>query len=173
MPERKGRSGGLGPLGGHPGFSLVELLIAIAVILIIAAIAIPNFMRSKMRANEVAAVQNARDVTTAEVVYSTTYGIGFSSSLAKLGPAAGGSILADANNAALIDEVLATATKSGYTFSYVATDVDGDGRMDVFTLNADPLSPGITGQRYFFTDQTIVIHFSTTAPATANDPPIS
>ncbi len=76
------------------GFPLLSCLIVIAVILIIASIAIPNFMRSKMRPNEATAVQNARNVTTAEVVYST------SSSLAKLGPAAGGSILADANNAA-------------------------------------------------------------------------
>src|SRR5712692_2690769 len=108
---------------GARGFSLIELLIVVAVILIIAGIAIPNFIRSKMRANEAAAVSNLRNISTAEVSYSTTYGIGFSSTLAKLGPAPGGSIFVDANNAGLIDDVLAAAIsgssgKSGYTFNY-------------------------------------------------------
>ncbi len=65
--------------------------------------------------------------------------------------------------------MLATGTKSGYTFTYAATDIDGDGKLDVFTLNADPLNLGTTGQRYFFTDQTNLMHFSTSAPATASD----
>jgi len=63
----------------NEGFSLVELLIVVAIILIIAGIAIPNFIQSKMRANEAAAVQNSRNITTAEVVYSTTYGSGWCS----------------------------------------------------------------------------------------------
>jgi prepilin-type N-terminal cleavage/methylation domain-containing protein len=155
------------------GFSLVELLIVVAVILTIAAIAIPNLVRSRMMANEAAAVANGRNITTAEVVYSTTYGLGYSSTLAKLGPPPGGSILVDANNAGLIDDVLAAGTKTGYKFTYVATDLDGDGKMDVYTLNFDPVSPGVTGQRYFFTDQSGVIHFNSSAPATVNDPPIS
>ena len=71
-----------GPLSR--GFSLIELLIVVAVILIIAAIAIPNFLRSKMRANEASAVANLRNIDTAEVVYSTTYGVGFSPSLMPL-----------------------------------------------------------------------------------------
>ncbi len=61
------------------GFSLIELLIVVAVILVIAAIAIPNFIRSKMRANEASAVANIRNITTGEVIYSTTYNIGYSS----------------------------------------------------------------------------------------------
>ena len=67
------------------GFSLIELLIVVAVILIIAAIAIPNFIRSRMRANETAAVQNLRNITTANTVYLITYGVGFADSLAQLG----------------------------------------------------------------------------------------
>src|SRR6202521_4067344 len=83
------------------GFSLIELLIVVAVILIIAAIAIPNYMKSKMRANEASAVQNLRNITTAELVYSTTYSIDFSDGLAKL---SGSSITPDQDNAGLIDE---------------------------------------------------------------------
>ncbi len=71
--------------GGNAGFSLIELLVVVAVILIIAAIAIPNFIRSRMRANESAAAQDARTITTAEVIYSTTYGIGFSAIFGRAG----------------------------------------------------------------------------------------
>jgi len=153
------------------GFSLIELLIVVAVILTIAAIAIPNFLRSKMRANESGAVQSLRNITTAEVVYSTTYGIGFSSTLAKLGPL-GGSPLVDANNAGLIDDVLAAGVKSGYRFTYAATDLDGDGKMDTYTVNGDPLSPGATGQNHFFVDESGVIKRNSSAPAGPSDTPI-
>jgi len=155
------------------GFSLIELLIVVAVILTIAAIAIPNFIRSKMRANEAAAVSNLRNISTAEVVYSTTYGIGFSSNLAKLGPPPGGSVLVDANNAGLIDDVLAAGVKTGYRFTYGAVDVNGDGVMDTYTVNGDPLNPGNTGQNYFFVDQTSVIKRNASAVAGPSDPPIS
>jgi type IV pilus assembly protein PilA len=156
------------------GFSLIELLIVVAVILTIAAIAIPNFIRSKMRANEAATVSNLRTISTAEVVYSTTYGIGFSSNLAKLGPPPGGSVLVDANNAGLIDDVLAAAIpgsggKTGYTFNY---NVAGAGNT-TYTVNADPLNPGTTGQNYFFVDQTSVIKRNISAKAGPGDPPIS
>src|ERR1035441_8686464 len=93
------------------GFSLIELLIVVAVILIIAAIAIPNYMQSKMRANESSAVQSLRNISTAEVVYSTTYGDSFSSSLLHL---SGTTAIPDQNDAELIDEALASGTKSGY-----------------------------------------------------------
>jgi len=97
------------------GFSLIELLVVVAVILIISAIAIPNFIRSKMRANEAAAVQNSRNISTAEVVYSTTYGIGFSATLVSL---AGGAAPVDQGHSGLIDDVLGAGSKSGYTFTY-------------------------------------------------------
>src|ERR1039457_1185296 len=90
------------------GFSLIELLIVVAVILVIAAIAIPNFIKSKMRANESSAVQSLRNISTAEIVYSTTYGIGFSSSLLHL---SGTTAIPDQNDAELIDEALASGTK--------------------------------------------------------------
>lgn len=150
------------------GFSLIELLIALAIILIVAAIAIPNFMRSRMAANEAAAVQNMRDITTGQVVYSTTYGIGFSGTLGNLG----GTGPATATSAGLIDDILATGTKSGFIYTYVPTNPDPKGNPQGFALNANPQNFGATGQRYFFTDQSGVIRQSLVAPAKPSDNPI-
>ncbi len=151
------------------GFSLVELLIVVAVILIIAAIAIPNFIRSKMRANESAAVQNLRNITTANTVYLTTYGIGFSTNLAKLG---GNAVIVDSNNAGLIDSVLSSGVKNGYTFTYTVTATAPNGDPVAYSVTADPTNVGVTGERRFYTDQTAIIRFSTTGSATATDTPI-
>src|ERR1043165_9589779 len=91
------------------GFSLIELLIVVAIILIIAAIAIPNLLRSRIAANEASAVGSLRTLNTAEVTYNSTYpNVGFACTLAAMG--AGGS----ATGAGLIDAVLASGTKSGY-----------------------------------------------------------
>ena len=99
------------------GFSLIELLIVVAIILIIAAIAIPNLLRARMSANESSAVGSTRTIVTTEVQYSTTYGTGFSPTLGSLGgPAA---CVAAAANACLIDPALTTGVKSGYTFKAV------------------------------------------------------
>lgn len=152
----------------NEGFSLVELLIVVAVILIIAGIAIPNFIQSKMRANEAAAVQNSRNITTAEVVYSTTYGIGFSNGLV---PLAGNGTTVDQNNAGLIDDVLASGIKSGYTYAYVALTTDANGNVTSYSLNADPQT-STTGQLHFYTDQSAVIRSNSTTSAGPSDPPI-
>src|SRR5260370_15123699 len=96
------------------GFSLIELLIVVAIILIIAAIAIPNLLRSRMAANEASAVGSIRSINTAAVTYSFTYpAAGYPSTLAQLAPATG----ASSSSADLIDSVLASGTKSGYQFS--------------------------------------------------------
>ena len=98
------------------GFSLIELLIVVAIILIIAAIAIPNLLRSKMAANESSAVGSVRTLNTAQVTYSSTYGTGFTT-LAQLGGPAG--CVAAPATACLIDPVLTVGTKSGYTLTTV------------------------------------------------------
>ena len=146
------------------GFSLIELLIVVAIILIIAAIAIPNLLRSKMAANESSAVGSLRTINTAEVTYATAYpNIGYSSTLGALGgTAVGCAAAAGASqlNACLIDNVLATAVnvataKSGYYFTFAPGAVAGTG----YTVQAPPSTPGTTGQRFFFTDQTGVIRY--------------
>jgi type IV pilus assembly protein PilA len=150
------------------GFSLIELLIVVAIILIIAAIAIPNLLASRMAANESAAAQDLRTIMTGEVTYTTTYNIGFSSNLVSLG----GSGAATSTNAELIDQTLAAGTKSGYSFVYAPTNIDAAGHYNGFTLNANPQLPGSSGRRFFYIDQTGVIRVNYTASASISDPAI-
>jgi type IV pilus assembly protein PilA len=144
------------------GFSLIELLIVVAIILIIAAIAIPNLLRSRMAANEASAVGSLRTLNTAAVTYATTYGIGYPDALTKMGPAA----TASSTTADLVDSVLSAGIKSGYTFTW-------GGGGDTYNITAAPTTPGQTGQRGFYTDQSGVIRADTSGTATANSTPIS
>src|SRR5260370_40361957 len=125
------------------GFSLLELLIVVAIILVVAAIAIPNLLRSRMAANETSAVASLRTVNTSEVVYQTSYGVGFAAALTNLSD--GGTpancippTVPAAASACLIDNSLASGTKSGYTFAYAA--VAGSRRTRRLTPNAGPPS---------------------------------
>ena len=149
------------------GFSLIELLIVVAIILIIAAIAIPNLLRSKMAANEASAVATLRTLNTSAVAYSTTYGA-YPTNLTDLGP----SSTPTSTSADLIDSVLAKdpATKSGYTFNWTGT--ASNGVISSYTLTAKPLTQGVTGQRGFFTDQSGVMRADTTGTATASSTPL-
>ncbi len=153
------------------GFSLIELLIVVAIILIIAAIAIPNLLRSKMAANEASAVGSLRSINTACVAYSTSYGqYPPGNVLTTLGPPAAGA-QASATNADLVDSVLASGTKSGYVFTYAGVAGAG-GLTQTYTVIANPQVQGTTGQRFFFTDQTGVIRADTAQQATAASTPI-
>ncbi len=150
------------------GFSLIELLVVIAVILILVAIAVPSYIRARISANEAAAVSSLRAITTAEVVYSTTYGIGYSDALAKLGPdPAGGP--PSANFAGLVDELIAGGNKSGYNFIYNA-DPPVAGYTVSYKLRGDPAIPGRSGIRYFYVEEDGRIHFKPGAPAGPGDP---
>lgn len=151
------------------GFTLIELLIVVAVIMVIAGIAIPNFIRSKMRANEAGAVANLRTITTASVVYNTTYGVGFAPSLVALG---GTTVTPTPSQADLIDSVLSAGVKSGFVFTYVVTATDASGNAQAYSVNADPITPGTTGDRHFYTDQSAVIRENLTATAGPTDPPL-
>jgi type IV pilus assembly protein PilA len=152
------------------GFSLIELLIVVTIILIIAAIAIPNLMRSKMQANEAAAVETLRTLVTSGVMYSTTYG-GYPHSISDLGPVAG-SINASSAAADLIDSTLASGVKSGYKFTYAATSTDPAGYVVSYSITATPVTPGTTGQRSFYTDQSATIRATPSGTADSSSTPI-
>jgi type IV pilus assembly protein PilA len=149
------------------GFSLIELLIVVAIILIIAAIAIPNLLRAKIAANESSAVGSMRTLNTAAVNYYTSWGVQYPTNMAVLGGPT--NVAATCTLAELIDPVLAGATaapgKSGYIFNYngaTATPaVNGCTGFQTYTIDTEPSNIGQTGQRGFFTDQSGVIRYTT------------
>lgn len=151
------------------GFSLIELLIVVAIILIIAAIAIPNLLKSKAAANGAAAVASLRTLNTVEITYSSTYNTGFTTTLAQLGPPSSGNATSSA--ADLIDSVLAGGAKSGYSFVYQAS-AAVNGQVENYTINANPLQVGVSGQIYYYTDPTNTIRQNATQAASASDSPI-
>ena len=147
------------------GFSLIELLIVVSIILIISAMAIPNFLRSRLRANEASAVASLRMINTAGITYSITYpDMGFPAQLSNLG---GASPCATATSAqaCLIDDTLAQGTKSGYLFV-----LTGDGAVPSFSfiITGTPQAVGSTGQLMYCTDQTGVIHYDPTGSGCTN-----
>jgi type IV pilus assembly protein PilA len=156
------------------GFSLIELLIVVAIILIIAAIAIPNLLRARISANDSAAAATIRTINTAEVTYSTTYvASGYANTFTKLGPDAAGCVAPTAAAACLVDNVLGCAAnnpcpKGGYNYFLTAA-VVGPPVAD-YTTSAGPLGTS-TGSRNYCSNPDAVVRFnsSTTvlaAPAT-------
>lgn len=154
------------------GFSLIELLIVVAIILIISAIAVPNLMRAKIAANQASAVQSLRTLDTAASGYASGYGDGYPASLALLGPPPGA---ANCNAAGLIDSVLVSGQKSGYVFTWhvgssqvLAANVPPGcpaGYVDMFSVTADPAGFP-TGTVHYCVDASGVIRESTAVIAT-------
>jgi len=141
------------------GFSLIELLIVIAIILIIITIAVPKLGNAKRFAQETAAIQAIKTIHTAQVQYSSQYGR-FASTLVELGPPATGTTSASA--ADIIQSDLASGEKQGYKFTMTAN-------AGGYQVVAVPDAFGVTGSRTFFSDQTMVIHENDgPEPATAN-----
>jgi prepilin-type N-terminal cleavage/methylation domain-containing protein len=153
------------------GFSLIELLIVVAIILIIAAIAIPNLLRSRIAANQASAVGSLRTLNTAEITYSSTYNVGFTAALSYLAPITSGTN-PTSTAAGLIDSILAGGTKSGYSFAYVPGSSDTSGRINTYAITAVPLTSS-TGTNYYYTDQSGVIRQNSTTVAGATDSPIA
>jgi len=151
------------------GFSLIELLIVVAIILIICAIAIPNMFRAKINANESSAVASLRAIGTGEITYAATYPtVGFSLNLGSLG---GTSCTAPTSTSAcIIDNTLATATsapnsRTGYYFTYLPNSAVG------YTAWADPAYWNQSGTKHFYTDSSGVIRYnSSNQSASATDP---
>jgi type IV pilus assembly protein PilA len=155
------------------GFSLIELLIVVAIILIIAAIAIPNLLRAKIAANQSAAVGTLRTINSAEQTYSSVYGIGFTNTLQVLGGPAGGA--ASCTQAEDIDEILSGAppvTKSGYTYTFdsegsIYTTLPPAGCVSghtQFSVDATPVSTN-TGTTAYCIDDSGVLRYDPTGTA--------
>src|SRR3954463_2325279 len=158
------------------GFSLIELLIVVAIILIIAAIAIPGLIKARISANQASAVESLRTILTAQSSYLSAFSTGYAPSLVALGgptPAAcAPGTPPTSTQFCFLDATLANATtaatgKSGYFFTYTPSAGNA-----TFTLLAEPVSPGQTGDNYYFADQSQVVRFHTNAPATDTDPAI-
>ena len=153
------------------GCSLIELLIVVAIILIIAAIAIPNLLRARMQANESSAVSSLHAVNTAEISYTTLFPtVGYAPSLLALGD--GGTTPCAGTSAAscFLDSNLASGTKSGYIFVYTQ-----DATMTPslhYSITADPVTRGITGQRGFFSSDQNVTRANPTGAASSTDSPL-
>jgi type IV pilus assembly protein PilA len=139
------------------GFSLIELLIVVAIILIIAAIAIPNLIRSKIAANQASAVASLRTLNTSTVLFNTNYGL-YPTALSSM--ATNGA--ASSTAADMIDNVLSTGTKSGYSFSW-----SGGGTTGSYAIFASPVTLNSTGTVYYYTDQSLVIRSNPAGAATS------
>lgn len=149
------------------GFSLIELLIVVAIILIIAAIAVPNLLRSRMAANEASAVGTLRQINTAQVAYSNTYPSFGYTILAVLGGAS--PCTPGPTSACIVDPVIsAGGPKSGFNYSSTP---GGAVPAISFGSNADPVTFGTTGMRNFYSNNGFLITYTTNGtPAGPTDP---
>lgn len=158
------------------GFSLIELLIVVAIILIIAAIAIPSLIRAKISANESSAAASIRQISTAQVAYAASYPvIGYAASLATLGPGAGNNSCPNSGptstTACILDGVLATGTKSGYRFLAVGDSGGGNPPNTEFVSSSAPLSYNTTGTKNYCMVTDGVLRTNPTSAPVAPDVP--
>jgi len=143
------------------GFSLIELLIVVAIILIIAAIAIPNLIRARMSANESSAVGSTRSINTAEVGYNAAYpAIGFTTTLSQLG-GTGTTCTPTPTTACFLDNVLSTGTKSGYTFTMALGTSGASTPLVDYSVAANPLVANQSGVRSFCSYEDGVVRYTT------------
>jgi prepilin-type N-terminal cleavage/methylation domain-containing protein len=139
------------------GFSLIELLISLTILLILAAMAVPSYMAARARANEASAASSVRAIVSAQNLYRNTFGV--FANLSNLG------------QEYLTDDLLATGRKSGYVFN----STPGTLPALEFAVDATPIlsiGPSATGERTYYGDETAVIRFSLTGPADSTSPPL-
>lgn len=151
----------------NKGFTLIELMIVVAIIAIIAAIAIPNLLRSRLQSNEAATIGNLKTLVGAETAFSAANG-GYTGTWAQLRPSDGSPMFLDI----VLD---ATGGVSGYGYTLAsagsAAGVGGAFFTD-FNCTAEPLTRPTTGNRGFYVDASGVIRFEPAATATATSDPI-
>ena len=143
------------------GFSLIELLIVVAIILIIAAIAIPSLLRARIAANESSAVATVRTLNSAMITYNSNYGtVGYAAAMSNLGPSAANPCVASSTSACLIDSSLASngvpagAGKAGFSF---ATNSAGGPPANTYYITATPVTLHATGDRSFCSIEDAVV----------------
>lgn len=161
------------------GFSLIELLIVVAIMLIVAAIAVPNLVRSRMAANEASAAASLKQIGIANVAYSTFFGVGFAGALAHLGPPNGACATTGSKCADLLDSVLSgispstpTPIKSGYQFTYYISNENpsASDQNASYSIVAVPVLPLTSGQSTFCFDNRISIYKDSSGTITDGDP---
>jgi prepilin-type N-terminal cleavage/methylation domain-containing protein len=147
------------------GFSLIELLIVVAIILIIAAIAIPNLLNARMAAYEASAVQSIKTINTAEITYNSSYPtVGYAPTLAVLGGVS--PCTPSSTTACLIDNILASGTKAGYNFTAIGS---GGPPASSYYATAVPITVNRTGTRSFCSFEDAVIRVQPSGSAIASE----
>jgi type IV pilus assembly protein PilA len=143
------------------GFSLIELIIVVTIILIIAAFALPKIMKSQIPAHEASALASIKAIHESEMIYSSTHpDVGYTQDLATLGGTAQG------GGEQTIDNNLAGGRRSGYTFTYTPGE-KVNGAIRSYTITAVPDQVGTTGQRRFYSDESGEVHYNAAGPADA------
>jgi type IV pilus assembly protein PilA len=148
------------------GFSLIELIIVVTIILIIAAFALPKIMKSQIPAHEASALASIKTIHESEMIYSSLHpDLGYTADLAMLGGTAQG------GGEQTIDNNLASGRRSGYTFTYTPGEKI-NGAIRSYAITAVPDQVGTTGQRRFYSDESGEIHYNGSGPADASSPVI-
>lgn len=155
------------------GMALAGLILGYTGLALAVVIIIPNLLRERITSGQAPAVGSLRTINTAAITYASTYEKqGYPPSLAALRPPPRGKE-PSADAAGLIDEVLASGTKRGYTFVYVPGEKDSGGHVVKYSIYASPVIPGTTGSNYYFTDESGVIRQTTDKQASASDSPLA